>query len=264
MFGGSDFKPKSIFFHTTIMGSQNQGDRMQIDLNVPCDVEALRADREVQGRFIAESLQKVEGEMKYAGEWTCFACGKQAHELVHHPMSWLQAQPGFVMDYVHMVCSREEPKCAGVIEESNKELTTEMGMEPGAAGGESGDIPQEAPGAVAQEPKAEGKEKEVEKGNDSQHPSSAPPAGGCAVCHKQGKTLQCSRCKTIRYCSPECQKTDYSRHKGVCRWVDNVERSFASEKKEEGENKTGGEDWPAGIPRPFDPPAPAEHDHSNC
>ncbi|KZT56141.1 hypothetical protein CALCODRAFT_497700, partial [Calocera cornea HHB12733] len=101
MFGGGDFKPKSAFVHTTIMGSMTRGERMTIDFNVPCDVEALRGDREAQSKFIAHSIKAYEKELKYSAPWTCFACGEPAHEVTHNPMSWLHAQPAFVMDYVH-------------------------------------------------------------------------------------------------------------------------------------------------------------------
>lgn len=38
----------------------------------------------------------------------------------------------------------------------------------------------------------------------------------CQVCSKPG-TLRCGACKTIRYCSAECQKKDWKTHKQVCK-----------------------------------------------
>ncbi len=39
----------------------------------------------------------------------------------------------------------------------------------------------------------------------------------CNVCKKNGKIKLCSRCKKVRYCSPECQKSDWPTHKTVCK-----------------------------------------------
>ena len=32
----------------------------------------------------------------------------------------------------------------------------------------------------------------------------------------KSKTLQCSRCRSVSYCSVECQRTDWARHKSLC------------------------------------------------
>ncbi len=38
----------------------------------------------------------------------------------------------------------------------------------------------------------------------------------CAECGKGGKTLQCTRCRKVRYCSRECQKSHWKTHKPAC------------------------------------------------
>lgn len=46
----------------------------------------------------------------------------------------------------------------------------------------------------------------------------------CQTCHKSKsdsvKLYKCEMCKSIRYCSKECQKDDWARHKLECRNID--------------------------------------------
>lgn len=40
----------------------------------------------------------------------------------------------------------------------------------------------------------------------------------CEVCHQiKDKMFMCSRCKSVRYCSTDCQKTDWKSHKNICK-----------------------------------------------
>jgi len=39
---------------------------------------------------------------------------------------------------------------------------------------------------------------------------------GCAQCGKGGKLLFCAACHSVRYCSSECQRTDWKKHKQSC------------------------------------------------
>ena len=38
----------------------------------------------------------------------------------------------------------------------------------------------------------------------------------CRVCGKQDELKNCSRCKSVKYCSVECQKKDWPQHKESC------------------------------------------------
>lgn len=56
----------------------------------------------------------------------------------------------------------------------------------------------------------------------------------CRACfgaetHK--KHMVCSRCKVSRYCTPQCQKEDYSNHKLVCSWLAKLKKQYDAEKK---------------------------------
>ena len=52
----------------------------------------------------------------------------------------------------------------------------------------------------------------------SQQKRDVPAAPECASCGYSREDLQkCGRCKSVRYCSEECQREDWSEHKQVCR-----------------------------------------------
>ena len=42
------------------------------------------------------------------------------------------------------------------------------------------------------------------------------PRQSCAVCPKAG-TKECQKCKSVRYCSRDCQRKDWNAHKSSCR-----------------------------------------------
>lgn len=44
----------------------------------------------------------------------------------------------------------------------------------------------------------------------------------CCVCKKVGETMKCAKCKSVRYCSKECQTLDWATHKETCRRADSV------------------------------------------
>jgi ubiquitin carboxyl-terminal hydrolase 36/42 len=47
--------------------------------------------------------------------------------------------------------------------------------------------------------------------------SSATPGGRCGLCSKPGTKYRCGSCKVVHYCSPECQRTHWTKgHKGQC------------------------------------------------
>jgi MYND finger len=47
--------------------------------------------------------------------------------------------------------------------------------------------------------------------------AAAPPSGRCAHCLREAAAKKCSRCKTVRYCSKECQTAAWKAHKKECK-----------------------------------------------
>lgn len=40
----------------------------------------------------------------------------------------------------------------------------------------------------------------------------------CHVCHKSSPTMKwCGKCRSVKYCSQECQKEDWTNHKSICK-----------------------------------------------
>lgn len=42
------------------------------------------------------------------------------------------------------------------------------------------------------------------------------PVEFCTKCSKIGDLKRCSRCKSVKYCSTDCQKSDWATHKAIC------------------------------------------------
>lgn len=61
------------------------------------------------------------------------------------------------------------------------------------------------------------------RGNDEQKedeeapmPALAPYNPGCAVCTVLLPAMKCVGCRKVQFCSPQCQKSDWDKHKAVC------------------------------------------------
>ena len=50
-------------------------------------------------------------------------------------------------------------------------------------------------------------------------PPPPPEMPSCAACGVDNAAKRCSRCKTVSYCSPDCQKSDWKAHKARCKRV---------------------------------------------
>ncbi|KAF7302089.1 MYND-type domain-containing protein [Mycena indigotica] len=50
----------------------------------------------------------------------------------------------------------------------------------------------------------------------------------CQVCSKRGELRQCANCKTVQYCSRECQKAHWPKHKVHCKQSQQRSEEFAA------------------------------------
>lgn len=57
----------------------------------------------------------------------------------------------------------------------------------------------------------------IKKFNRHRKQKGTKPEYYCSNCAERGRLKSCSRCRLTRYCSTECQKQHWSKHKKVCK-----------------------------------------------
>ncbi len=113
----------------------------------------------------------------------CHSCSKRtAVTMLHHPMLFMEVEPPRVEDILSPVCCRAS---------CSMQLHQEIEL------------------ALAQR-----------AAFDSTRNTVGEVLLCCESCAKSGTAdeplLQCSRCKTARYCSPACQRAHWPKHKLAC------------------------------------------------
>ncbi|KAJ7248245.1 hypothetical protein B0H12DRAFT_1123755 [Mycena haematopus] len=136
--------------------------------------------------------------MKHNRNWRCEFCKNRARETVWMNASWMHLTPPRANSYVHNVCDAGAGPCAEQVQQTSAEMARLSGVPP----------------STPPRPNLPGEK--------------FPLSSSCAVCHneteKSRKSLkQCSKCELTRYCSVDCQRTDWSRHKVCCAAVKDVE-----------------------------------------
>ncbi|KAF7324829.1 ATP-binding cassette transporter [Mycena kentingensis (nom. inval.)] len=124
---------------------------------------------------------------------------ERARETVWNKASWLHLNPPRMTCYVHNICDMDNPVCGEYIRQGDVEMARLNGL------------PRPPPLT----------RKRPEPGWDF------PLSASCAECHEESvksrkKLKQCGRCGLTRYCSVECQRTDWPRHKVCCKAVKEV------------------------------------------
>ncbi|KAI0754128.1 hypothetical protein C8Q80DRAFT_1137070 [Daedaleopsis nitida] len=151
-------------------------------------------------------------DLKHSKVWTCEFCDKPARETQLSCVDYMTIR-GFVNDesallpvwrmpvYIHHVCAMEHRKCQPALRQAHNRINEKHA---GLMGPH-----------VPPEPRPGGR-KEV-----------YPLSASCAHCKTDASSRadmkRCSACKMTRYCSADCQRGDWRRHKTACKCVRSVE-----------------------------------------
>lgn len=131
-------------------------------------------------------------EVKHSNQWHCEFCNKLARESHMNFASWMHLSPPKMIVYVHLLCDTRGSKCFQHVKAAEREMAAITGQ-PLA----SGPPVHLVPGAVY------------------------AAAASCTKCEREDTVSQnmirCGRCKLARYCSKECQTSDWPRHKMNCK-----------------------------------------------
>ncbi|KAJ7579745.1 hypothetical protein C8J56DRAFT_963519 [Mycena floridula] len=138
-------------------------------------------------------------DVKHSRNWRCEFCTKKARETVWMMASWMHLSPPKLNCYVHNICDGAHGKCYEKLSNCNQELGAMVGH---------------PPNPLPRSSRPAGK---------TEYPLSA----SCACCEREEtaqkhQLKQCMSCKVTRYCSAECQRPDWPRHKQFCKAVKDV------------------------------------------
>ncbi|KAJ7025593.1 hypothetical protein C8F04DRAFT_1128054 [Mycena alexandri] len=145
------------------------------------------------------SKKNIRTDMKHSRNWRCEFCTKSARETVWMNASWMHLPEPRANSYVHHVCDAAIGPCADKLRAVDAEMARMSGLPP--------------TGSLPPVPKPKG--------------TKFPMSSSCAVCNNETsesrKSLkQCAKCQLTRYCSVECQRSDWPRHKACCKVVKEV------------------------------------------
>ncbi|KAF4622914.1 hypothetical protein D9613_001508 [Agrocybe pediades] len=146
-------------------------------------------------------LFTLQPDLKHNGSWGCEICSKPARETNFTTATWTHLPQPRAVVYIHHLCEAGENPCNQAIIAQNQMMAA---MTPG--------IGPQAPAKIREKP--EGVE--------------FPLSASCCNCKKDStgtpdaRLRRCARCKLVRYCSTECQVTDWPRHKQNCKHIKSV------------------------------------------
>ncbi|KII89441.1 hypothetical protein PLICRDRAFT_608078 [Plicaturopsis crispa FD-325 SS-3] len=177
--------------HITVVVYGSHGRRVEIEMRptVPANIEGNVPKLAEWTGSLCFALGK---DVKHSEKWACSVCGQPARETSFSNVSWIHLTPPKMTLYVFHVCDMDSPECAHMID-SQQAMMARMT-------GQRGDI-------APRLPKPPG--------------VSYPLSASCAKCNKDStgapefKTSRCGKCKLTRYCSVDCQREDWARHKTV-------------------------------------------------
>ncbi|KAF8169934.1 hypothetical protein BJ912DRAFT_933544 [Pholiota molesta] len=174
--------------------------RAEIELR-PAIPENLRGNAERIEEWSSSLIESMSKDLKHSEEWACEICGEPARGAKYDIASRTHLPEPDVVVYMHQVCdSTGNNFCCAMLDKQSEWMA--------AFGGLSPDFPNLHRLAGLQ----------------------FPLSGSCLNC-EDNKTAQsqlnrCGGCELVRYCGADCQKSDWKRHKKICkiikslRWVE--------------------------------------------
>jgi hypothetical protein len=165
---------------------------------------------EQQGSAVAAAVLALLGSCQADSAWLGPALGCLRHMTLGRHLGSLLATPGLAQALQRLpalVAGCPDPRASESLQEALPELQLRLAQAGGDGGAEAGAA---APAGAAAAPAAA-----------SRGPAASPHGRLCASCSKReggGVKLQlCNGCKSVWYCSPDCQKGQWPLHKGPCR-----------------------------------------------
>ncbi|KAI0073818.1 hypothetical protein K474DRAFT_1666174 [Panus rudis PR-1116 ss-1] len=138
-------------------------------------------------------------DVKHTQKWLCMFCDKPARETDYQMASWMHLNPPKLNVYVHHLCDADHGTCAANLKGVHMMTAISAGQLPPLPSPPGPKLPEDT----------------------------FPRAASCGYCKREetanANLSRCSKCKLIRYCSPNCQRGDWGRHKRVCKIVKKVE-----------------------------------------
>ncbi|KAJ7693982.1 hypothetical protein B0H16DRAFT_1351964 [Mycena metata] len=166
----------------------------EITLNpiIPASAKTL----EQKQKWVEGFLQRIGRDMKHTRNWRCEFCKKHTRETVWMNSSWIHLTPPKINSYVHSIRDADKGPCYEQLRGFEAQVALMTGFPPSGP----------------PLPKTQ---------------KSYPMSASCIVCNNEAsesrKNLkQCGRCELTRYCSIECQREDWKRHKECCKAVKEV------------------------------------------
>ncbi|KAI0765926.1 hypothetical protein BD413DRAFT_573354 [Trametes elegans] len=161
--------------------------RVMVRFNLP-------KDRDFDRMQLALAL--MGRDVKHSKNWQCEFCGAPARESHCQTMSRHHLNPPKLIIYMRFVCDMDERHVRQGLTATHNALNI-------VHEGRLGPMPS------------------FESFGRRPEGVTYPLAGSCASCQREETAgedglKRCSRCKLTRYCSVECQRKDWARHKVAC------------------------------------------------
>ncbi|KIY63297.1 hypothetical protein CYLTODRAFT_360210 [Cylindrobasidium torrendii FP15055 ss-10] len=198
IYGSSSRDPGN--FEERFAGSGWEQRRLELQLRPRIPAHAT-ASMDAKNKWMHDFLMSIGPDAKHSRNWRCEFCRKFARETVWQMASWLHLPQPMFTAYVHNMCDAKVGDCADALEEVDNMMAAQQGA-----------------------PKSNVRRRMADRSaDDPQYPMSAT----CAVCNNEDvasrkNLMQCGKCKVVRYCSGQCQKDDWKRHKTFCKTVTDV------------------------------------------